>query len=127
MDTFTRFEKGCVQIDGIRIDACTLDWNEHPSFKGVYLKHLITGSLTKGRFSSHLVRIDAGAEIGTHVHESQLELHEVIAGSGFCEIENTQADYMAGVCAIIEAAASHRVQAGNGGLYMLAKFIPALV
>ena len=39
-------------------NACNLDdieWNPHPAFKGVFLKHIIKGTDTGQRLSSHIV------------------------------------------------------------------------
>ncbi|MDY3795886.1 MAG: hypothetical protein SOZ81_04135 [Agathobacter sp.] len=69
----------------------------HPTFEGVELKHIITAKDTDGHFSFHLVRIAAGKTIGNHR-----------------------------VISIIPAKIPHEVKAGNEGLYLFAKFIPAL-
>ena len=61
-----------------------LPWNKHPTFDGVELKHIVTSQQTNGQFSYHLVRIAPGKTIGNHIHQTQLETHEVIAGSGAC-------------------------------------------
>lgn len=104
-----------------------LPWNFHPTFPGVSLKHLIIGKDTSGKFSSHLVRVNGGCEIGEHIHEGKWELHEIIAGQGKCIIEGKEIDYIEGVSAIIPAETSHIVKAVDNDLYILAKFVPALL
>lgn len=104
-----------------------LVWDEHPVFAGVALKHLVTGQQTEGKFSSHLVRVAAGCEIGNHIHKGKWELHEVIKGNGRCRIESKEVEYINGITAIIPADLPHSVKAGNEDLYILAKFVPALL
>jgi quercetin dioxygenase-like cupin family protein len=104
----------------------SLPWNEHPKFAGVFLKHLITGEQTGGRLSAHLVRVAAGSAIGDHVHDTQLELHEVAAGSGTCTLEGESVAYRPGTCLVIPQGVKHSVAAGDEDLIMLAKFAPAL-
>jgi len=103
------------------------DWNPHPKFKGVYLKHLITGSLTNQVFSSHIVRIDPDCTLDEHIHEGKMELHEVMRGSGVCILEEKEFDYSPGDCTIIPADKKHKVIASGDGLILLAKFMPALL
>ena len=104
----------------------SLPWNNHPAFAGVALKHLITGKDTDGKFSCHIVRIDTGCEIGTHIHEGKWELHEVVKGKGYCLLENEKVDYDAGIVTAIPADLPHSVVAEEQ-LYLLAKFVPALL
>ncbi len=107
--------------------AKTLPWNEHAAFRGVYLKHLITGTETNRRFSTHLVRIDPGREIGSHSHRAQIELHEIISGRGNCFLEGRTLAYHNGVVGLIPEDTDHRVVAGDEGLLFLATFVPALI
>ncbi len=102
-------------------------WNAHPAFKGVYLKHFITGAQTNGQFSAHMVKVDPGCTLDTHTHEGKVEMHEVIHGSGVCTLENKEYAYAIGDIAIIPESTIHKVVAGESGLYLLAKFIPALL
>lgn len=104
-----------------------VEWKEHPTFKGVYLKHVITGADTGGLFSSHLVSIDPGQCLETHCHENQMELHEVIEGAGYCHLVEDRFDYHPGKMAVIRKGEKHLVWAGENGLTLLAKFFPALV
>ena len=75
-------DSGTIYYTNRSEESADLQWAEHPNFKGVYLKHLIKGGDTDGRFSSHLVRIDPDCCLETHCHENQLELHEIIEGEG---------------------------------------------
>ena len=106
--------------------AADAPWNDHNCFPGVSLKHLITACHTDGQFSCHLVRIAPGKAIGLHTHPASLELHEVVAGSGHCALPGQTRAYTPGVVSLVPLAVPHEVVAGEDGLYLLAKFIPAL-
>lgn len=102
-------------------------WNPHPKFAGVSLKHLVTGTDTGGRLSLHHVRIDPGCAIGDHTHAGQVEIHDVIAGNGTCTLEGGVIPYHPGIMGIMPADKVHRIEAGDGGLLLLATFSPPLV
>ena len=126
MDTFNIFDNGRLALPGKTTDFNGLKWNAHPTFKGVSLKHIVTAQDTGGAFSYHLVKVEPGRKIGNHVHATQLETHEVIAGCGTCINDGAQIDYTSCTISIIHAATPHEVAAGNDGLYLFAKFMPAL-
>lgn len=107
-------------------DCAALPWHKHPQFEGVELKHLITAAHTHGQFSYHLVRIAPGKRIGLHTHPTQLETHEVITGTGQCITEGKQITYRPGTLAVLPAKQPHEVIAEKNGLYLFAKFMPAL-
>lgn len=107
------------------VGACA--WNAHPRFVGVYLKDLVTGKGTNGGFSAHMVRIDPGCVLASHCHGDQWELHEVLGGEGVLELGGACHPYHMGRMAVIPKGEAHGVRAGEKGLTLLAKFIPALV
>lgn len=123
---FSAFDNGVVTGPDFDTRAGDLEWLPHPVFTGVFLKHLVTGGDTDGRFSVHLVRLEPGAEIGRHVHETSWELHEVVHGSGQCRLLDRDREYRRGVVAMMPESEPHSVQAGPDGLCMFAKFVPAL-
>lgn len=102
-------------------------WQAHPAFKGVHLKALVTGSRTQGKFSAHLVRIEPGCSIGLHDHPDHWELHEVVDGAGTCSLAGRDVAYEPGVCEVMPQGEKHSVAAGEKGLKLLAKFVPALL
>lgn len=125
---FEKFElAGKLALPDLTIPFCEVAWSKHPTFDGVALKHLITSEQTGGQFSYHLVRIDPNKKIGGHIHKEQLETHETIAGEGVCIQNGAQVNYAPGVISILPKEAPHEVIAGENGLYLFAKFIPALV
>ena len=124
---FQKFDEGgklLLKDDAVSFDA--ISWSKHPVFEGVELKHIVTSEKTGGQFSYHLVRIAPNKKIGSHIHEKQLETHEVISGSGVCANDGSKLAYEAGVISIFPIGVPHEVIAGDEGLYLFAKFIPAL-
>lgn len=121
------FESGKTVVGGREREIDGIEWTPHATFRGVSMKHLVTGSATGGRLSCHLVKIDPGCEIGEHIHQGKLELHEVEGGSGECAIGEERVDYRPGTVALIPDEIKHRVTAGDAGLLILAKFSPALI
>lgn len=123
---FEKFNAGALLLPETSKSFESLDWNKHPTFEGVELKHIVTANDTNGKFSYHLVRIAPNKKIGNHVHTEQSETHEVVGGSGICINEGKEIDYTAGVISIMKMGTPHEVIAGSDGLYLFAKFIPAL-
>lgn len=126
MNTFETFTNGKLVTPAATKDFSDIPWREHPSFTGVELKHILTSEETNGAYSYHLVRIAPNCSIGEHIHETQLETHEVIAGNGTCINEGTAITYEPGVISVFPAGIPHEVNAGQNGLYLFAKFMPAL-
>ena len=125
-DLFEHFNCGQLVTPEAQKSFDKLEWCKHPTFDGVELKHIVTASETNGEFSYHLVRIAPNKKIGNHVHNQQLETHEVIAGSGICINEGKEILYKCGVISIMKMGKPHEVIAGEDGLYLFAKFMPAL-
>ncbi|HOJ78159.1 MAG TPA: cupin domain-containing protein [Bacillota bacterium] len=121
-----QFESGNVNLENQTVKIGSLAWQEHPKFKGVSLKTLVKGEATNGLVSCHLVRILPGHEIGEHLHEGRIELHEIVAGAGNCILGGQTIRYQPGEVTVIPADLIHRVVAGEPGLIILAKFLPAL-
>ena len=74
----------------------------------------------------NLIRIEPNRSIGEHIHETQLETHEVIAGRGACVNDNMTIPYEPGILSVFPAYVPHEVNTGEDGLYLFAKFMPAL-
>lgn len=126
MNIFEKFENGRLETPTQCVYFKDVPWSWHAKFEGVALKHLITSTDTDGSYSYHLVRISPGKKSGIHIHETQLETHEIIAGKGTCINNGTEIVYEEGVICIIQAGIEHEVIAENQGLYLFAKFMPAL-
>ena len=127
MSVFENFEKGKWYLSGEQpAELNLIPWSPHPKFEGVELKHLITAKDTGGAFSYHLVRVAPQKKLEAHIHATQLETHEIIAGKGICSTDNRKMNYEPGVIAILPKGIEHEVSAGNEGLCIFAKFFPAL-
>ena len=105
MDYKNLFEKfnegGKLLLPDATVAFDAIPWSKHPTFEGVELKHIITSEKTDGQFSFHLVRIAPNKKIGNHIHEKQLETHEVISGAGICVNNGAKLPYEAGVISSI--------------------------
>ena len=130
MDYKNLFEKfnegGKLLLPDATVTFDAIPWSKHPASPGVELKHIITSERTDGQFSYHLVRIAPNKKIGSHIHEKQLETHEVISGTGICVNDGVELSYEAGVISIFPIGVPHEVIAGDDGLCLFAKFMPAL-
>ncbi len=124
---FEKFnERGKLLLKDATVTFDAIPWSKHPTFEGVELKHIITSERTGGQFSYHLVRIAPNKKIGSHIHEKQLETHEVISGTGVCVNDGVELPYETGVISIFPIGVPHEVIAGDDGLCLFAKFMPAL-
>ena len=121
------FQEMAIILPEGEVRADQLDWNPHPAFPGVWMKHLILGKDTGGHLSCHLVRIEQGNQIGSHVHEASLEVHEVLSGHGICRMVGRESAYSPGVCLIIPAGILHCVEAFGEDMHLVARFAPALM
>lgn len=121
------FEKGNLfSVSGIK-DICEADWVPHKKFSGVSLKNLIVASESSGEISYHIVRVEPGCELSTHTHENNMEIHEIISGSGTLYLDKTSHEYLPGNICVIPKNVVHKVVAGGEGLYLFAKFMPAIL
>lgn len=125
-DLFEAFNQGRLIIPDKTLNFKNIPWSKHPTFDGVELKHIVTSRETNGEFSYHLVRIAPNKSILNHIHELQLETHEVISGEGICINNQCKIHYSPGVISIMSKTIPHEVHASDDGLLLFAKFIPAL-
>jgi quercetin dioxygenase-like cupin family protein len=54
-------------------------------------------------------------------------MHRVAAGDGMAVIDGRETGYRPGVAAVIPRGVRHEVRAGEGGLFLVAEFAPALM
>lgn len=101
-------------------------WQKHPAFGGVFLKELVAAADTKGEFNCFIVKIEKGAEVGEHVHDTQWEFNEALEGSGIVKMEGKKYVCKPGSSFVNPPGISHMVAATEEDLYILAKFVPAL-
>ncbi len=100
MNTFQTFNKGKLVTPAATKDFSSIPWKKHPAFTGVELKHILTSKETGGSCSYHLVRIAPDCSIGEHIHKTQPETHEVIAGNGFCINDGISITYEPGMISV---------------------------
>lgn len=128
LDLFENFNiNGQLLLSEKTIYFKDIPWSKHPTFEGVELKHLLTSKETSGEFSYHLVKIAPNKKIGNHIHKTQVETHEVIAGSGICINSGKEFTYKSGSVSIFPMKVPHEITADENGLYIFAKFIPPLL
>ena len=121
------FESGIICDEKSNIESSSIDFIPHKTFAGVFLKHLVKGKETNNQLSCHLVKIEPFCTLEMHCHADNIEIHEVISGDGECQIEENQVNYRVGVVGVIQKNTPHKLIAGQNGLYILAKFSPALL
>jgi mannose-6-phosphate isomerase-like protein (cupin superfamily) len=120
------FADSRIVYPGKEIDAAKLPWYEHPAFKGVFLKDLVTGADTKGTFSCHVVLVKKGFEVGMHDHKAEWEFNEVIKGAGYMVIDGKKVACRPGFSYVTPPGIAHDVSAPEQEVVLLAKFVPAL-
>lgn len=123
-ETASQFSNGSIAMTAETTCCADLKWNEHPVFKGVFLKNILRAEQTDGGLSAHIVRLEPGSVLMEHIHEEQWELHEVISGEGTAKLAGKILNYTPGSMAVIPKGTTHMVEAGNEGLVLLAKFFP---
>ncbi len=124
--TLEHFDKGRIITTRQKRDSDASPWNPHAKFPGVFMKHLVTAEDSAGSFSTHMVHVCTGHEIGEHIHQTQTELHEVMLGSGICHMAEDQFAYTPGTCVVVPPGVVHRVVADKEDLYMMVTFVPPL-
>lgn len=116
------FSEGKVILQTGEFSSEKQQWTAHPKFSGVRLKTLINKDQSNNVLNALLVSVAAGCELAEHIHEDQLEMHEVIEGTGSATLAGETAEYIPGTIALIPEGIKHSVRAGSAGLVLLAKF-----
>lgn len=121
------FTEGKILFPGKAVDAAKLSWYEHPAFKGVFLKDLVTAADTKGAFSCHVVKVKKGCQVGEHYHNAEWEFNEALEGTWLLTLGGKQYECGPGFTCVTPPGVPHVVSAPDEDVYLLAKFVPALV
>jgi quercetin dioxygenase-like cupin family protein len=121
------FEQGVVFFPGPDTEAVAQPWYSHHACEGVFLKDLVKGKETGGKFSYHLVRVSKDCEVMDHDHETQWEWNLVISGKGFFFIGDKEVTMAPGQTFVTPPKIHHMVSAGDDDLSLMALFVPALV
>ncbi len=121
------FDKGAVFLPDREIESAKEPWYQHPEWKGVFLKDLVTGKDTGGAFSYHLVRVWKNCEVMDHDHETQWEWNCILSGKGVFLLEDKEVSLVPGQTFVTPPGVHHTVSAHHEDLLLLAVFVPALV
>ena len=127
MNIVSDFENGAVYSVAEAVNSGEITFTPHAKFKGVAIKHLVTGKTTGSQISCHLVKVEPFCTLDIHTHANNLEIHEIIDGDGTLFLGGKVYHYSAGSLGVIPVSVSHKVDAGKNGLCILAKFTPALL
>ena len=120
------FEQGVVLFPDLEVRAAEKPWYASPTWKGVFLKDLVTGQETDGAFSYHLMRVERNGEIPDHAHETQWSWNVVLGGTGAFVLGGRRVPVEVGQTFITPPRVHHAVSAGDEEISLLAIFAPAL-
>jgi mannose-6-phosphate isomerase-like protein (cupin superfamily) len=121
------FEQGVVVFPRFETEANAKPWYSLQGSEGVFLKDLVTGKETGGKFSYHLVRIWKDGEVTGHDHETQWEWNLILSGKGTFVMGDKEVAVAPGQAFVTPPKNHHTVSAGHEDLSLIALFIPALV
>ncbi|MBP2133736.1 quercetin dioxygenase-like cupin family protein [Methanomicrobium sp. W14] len=117
-------DREIVFLSDREIESSDREWYEHPEWKGIRLKDLLTGKDTGNKFSYHLVHIEKNCEIPKHLHEKEWELNRMIKGKGLFIFDNKEITLSAGQTFATPPGVSHAVSSYDSEMSLLALFIP---
>ncbi len=99
-------------------------WYSNPGWTGVALADLASGADTKDAFSSHLVRVQKGCEVSSHLHESQWEWNVILDGHGRILLDGREVSFKPGDTFTTPPGVRHAVVADKEDVALLAVFVP---
>lgn len=99
-------------------------WHSNPGWPGVSLADLASGADTKEAFSSHLVRVEKGCEVSSHLHESQWEWNVILDGHGTILLDEREIPFNPGDTFTTPPGVRHAVVADMEDIALLAVFVP---
>ena len=99
-------------------------WYSNPGWTGVALADLASGADTKDAFSSHLVRVQKGCEVSSHLHDSQWEWNIILDGHGRILLDGREVSFKPGDTFTTPPGVRHAVVADEGDVALLAVFVP---
>lgn len=99
-------------------------WYSNPAWTGVTLADLASGVDTKEAFSSHLVRVQGGCEVSSHLHENQWEWNVILDGHGRILLDGREVPFKPGDTFTTPPGVRHAVVADEGDVALLAVFVP---
>jgi len=108
------------------VDALAVDWTQHPRFAGISVRVLLTPA-DNPYANVNIVRVPVGAEVGRHLHPTQIETVYVLAGQCVLTLGESEHPMAAGSIVAIPIGLEHSLR--NGGdepVELLAFFTPPL-
>lgn len=119
---YEMFAEGLLYKEDVQECFADKAWNPHPAYNGVCIKQLVAEAGEK-KVRLLLVKVDPGCEMLAHVHENEMEIHQVIGGSGCFDNVGVKREYKPGMISVIPCNSMHAVKAGAEGLHILAIFV----
>ncbi len=107
-------------------DVASGEWQEHPRFRGIYMKGLLT-SADNPLASVNAVRVPLGGVIGRHCHPTQVETVYVLAGHSILTLGEADLPFDAGQVVAVPAGLEHALRnEGAQTVELLTVFTPPL-
>ena len=108
------------------VDSAVETWGEHPRFKGVMLKQLLTGA-DNGLASVNMVRLEAGKEIPHHTHPAHVETAFILSGKVYLWLGDQEVLFSAGQVVAVPMNTVHGLRNPfEQDLEVLAMFTPPI-
>ena len=92
------------------------EWKEHPRFKGILFKPLITRA-DNPHANVNVVRVPPGCKIGLHTHSDQIETIYVLSGISVFTIAGVETSFAAGQIIAAPSGIEHSLR--NDGPQMV--------
>jgi quercetin dioxygenase-like cupin family protein len=108
------------------IDAAAVEPKEHPRFRGIYLKGLLTSA--ENPFANvNIVHVPPGGVIGHHHHPEQIETIYVLKGQSVFFVGGTEVHFNAGQIVAVPIGMEHGLRnLGSEQVELLTFFTPPI-
>jgi quercetin dioxygenase-like cupin family protein len=104
------------------VDGNSIPWTEHPRFKNIHMKGLLT-SADNPLANISLVRVPVGAAVPRHLHDNEVETVYLVRGRGELLLGEERVSFNAGSVVAIPIGLEHELHnVGDEPLELLAFF-----
>ena len=108
------------------VDGNALPWNEHPRFKNIDMKALLT-SADNPLANISLVRVAVGSAVPRHLHANEVETVYLVSGRSELVLGDERFPFNAGSVVAIPIGLEHELHnVGDEPVELLAFFTPPL-
>ena len=108
------------------IDGNALQWEEHPRFKNIFMKTLLT-SADNQLANVSLIRVPVGNNVSRHVHDNEVETVYLLTGKSELVLGDERVSFDAGSVVAIPKGLEHELHnVGDEPVVLLAFFTPPL-